>query len=77
MPKAPPDLRSLARSHTETAVRVLAGIMREKKSGASARVAASEALLNRGWGKPVQTLAGDEENPLRVTIRKMLNDDEK
>jgi len=66
MAKAPTEIRSLARSHTETAIRTLAGIMRQPKAPASARVAAAEALLDRGWGKPKQdmTIAGDPENPL-------------
>lgn len=54
MAKAPADLRSLARSHTDTAVRTLASIMNNKDAPPAARVTAAEALLSRGWGKPVQ-----------------------
>ena len=46
------DIESLARSHTKTAIRVLAGIMREPTVQPMARVAAAKALLDRGWGKP-------------------------
>lgn len=46
----------MARSHTETAIRTLAGIMGEKKAPAAARVAAASALLDRGWGKPKQEM---------------------
>ena len=74
MPKAPADLRSLARSHTEMCVRVLAGIAREKKSGASARAIACGHLLDRGWGKPAQPHVGDDELPIAVTIRKIINE---
>lgn len=56
MAKASTDIRSLARSHTETAINTLAGIMREAKSPPAARVAAAQALLDRGWGKPAQTV---------------------
>jgi hypothetical protein len=56
MAKATADIRSLARGHTETAIRVLAGIMAEKKAPHSARVAAAQALLDRGWGKPKETV---------------------
>lgn len=52
MAKASAEVRSLARAHTETAVSTLRGICTSKKAPASARVAAAEALLNRGWGKP-------------------------
>lgn len=56
MPKAKADLRSLARSHTETAIKTLVGIMRQPKANPSARVAAAQALLDRGWGKADQTV---------------------
>lgn len=59
----------MARAHTETALRVLAGIMREKKAPSAARVTAAQALLDRGWGKPTQPIAGDSENPLEVVMR--------
>jgi hypothetical protein len=67
MAKAPTDIRSLARSHTETAIRVLAGIMREPDAPAAARVSAAQALLDRGWGKPDQTVTNDvTDNFLRM-----------
>ena len=65
MAKAPTDIRSLARNHTEAALNTLAGISSNGKSEA-ARVSASIALLERGWGKPVQPIAGDDENPLKI-----------
>lgn len=68
------DLRSLARAQTETAVRVLTGIMREKRSPPSARVAACEALLNRGWGKAVQPVAAEGELALQITIRNIIEE---
>ena len=55
MAKTPSDIRSLARAHTETALRTLASIVTQKQAPASARVAAATALLDRGWGKPLQT----------------------
>jgi len=63
MPKAPTQIRSLARGHTETAVNVLAGIMNKEEAADSARVAAASALLDRGWGKPTQPISGDDEAP--------------
>lgn len=68
MAKASVDIRSLARSHTVTAVRTLAGIMQEKKCPAAARIAAATALLDRGWGKPTQPISGDDENPLQIGV---------
>lgn len=62
MAKTPTDIRSLARNHTESAINTLAGISSNGKSE-SARVAAAEALLNRGWGKPAQPIEGTEDGP--------------
>lgn len=56
MAKAKADIRSLARSHTTSAIRVLAGIMNETKAPSAARVAAAQALLDRGWGKAPQSM---------------------
>ena len=53
-PKEVGEVRDLARQHTAEALGALKAIMSDKKAPASARVAASEAILNRGWGRPVQ-----------------------
>ena len=74
MAKAQADIRSLARGHTTTAVKVLAGIMNEKKAPHSARVAAANSLLDRGWGKAVQVLAGDDEKPPITIIERVIVD---
>jgi hypothetical protein len=66
MSKAPTDIRSLARSHTESAINVLCRIMGSPKAPAAARVTAAQALLDRGWGKPTQILAGYPENPIKL-----------
>ena len=52
MAKAPIEIRSLARAHTERAIQTLAGVMDATDAPHSARVAAASALLDRGWGKP-------------------------
>lgn len=61
MAKAPPDIRSLARQHSETAINTLRGIASSKSAPAAARVTAACALLDRGYGKPASILAGDED----------------
>jgi hypothetical protein len=72
MAKAPADLRSLARAHTELSVQTLAGIARNSTSD-SARVQAVGLLLDRGWGKAPQTHAGDENgSAIQVTIRQIV-----
>jgi hypothetical protein len=67
--KAPVEIRSLARSYTEMAIQTLAGIAQNGEQE-SARVRAAEALLDRGWGKPVQAIAGPEgEDGLPTAIQ--------
>ena len=72
MARALTDIRSLARTHSRMAVRVLAGICRQKDAPTASRVAAAEALLDRGLGKPQQdhSLIGEKE--ITVTIRHLV-----
>jgi hypothetical protein len=57
--KTPSDIRSLARAHTETAVRTLVGIMNKESAPEASRVAAANSLLDRGWGKAVQHIEAE------------------
>jgi hypothetical protein len=69
MARAPTDIRSLARSHTEIAIKVLAGIAKDG-TNEGARVAAAVALLDRGWGRPAQShTAENGEGAIKVVIR--------
>lgn len=61
-PKGYGGLVAAARAHTEEAVRTLVESLRDPKL----RVQAAVALLDRGWGRPPQTIQGDPENPLTV-----------
>jgi hypothetical protein len=72
MAKTPTDIRSLARSHTEKALNVLAGIMQQEDAPAAARVSAAQALLDRGWGKPAQTV---DMTVKRVTAKELPDDE--
>jgi hypothetical protein len=54
--KAVTEIRSIARSHTRTAINVLVGVMRSKDATHTARVSAANAILDRGWGKAPQSL---------------------
>ena len=55
------EIRSIARSHTRTAINVLAGIMRLKDATPAARVSAANSILERGWGKIAQIQQGDAD----------------
>jgi hypothetical protein len=70
--KTPTDIRSLARSHTDSALRTLANVMSAEDAPHSAKVSAAVALLDRGWGKPAQTV----DMTVRKQIAKELSDDE-
>jgi hypothetical protein len=78
MARAPTDIRSLARSHTSLAIKVLAGIAKDGTND-GARVAAAVALLDRGWGKPAQMHTGEDGGDVRITIRRIFDhgDEEK
>jgi hypothetical protein len=65
--KATAEIKSIAQHYGREAISLLAHMMR---SGADAkvRVVAASALLDRGYGKPAQTLTGDPEKPLEHNI---------
>jgi hypothetical protein len=69
-PKGEGEVRALARVHTDAAIAKLAEWMMSKNPKAS--VAACTALLDRGWGKPAQSLevAGKDGGPLVVNLVK-------
>jgi hypothetical protein len=69
MPKAIAEIRSLARSHTKTAVNVLVGVMRSKDATHAARVSAANAILDRGWGKAPQALGSANDGALELIHR--------
>jgi hypothetical protein len=50
------DVRALARSYGEDAIGALVSIMQTVKTPPAARVAAANAILDRGWGKPSQKM---------------------
>jgi hypothetical protein len=51
-PKLPEHVREACRALTDDAVATLKEVMRDKKAPAAARVSASNAVLDRAWGKP-------------------------
>ena len=67
--KSVTEIRSLARSHTRTAINVLVGIMRSKDATAAARVTAANAILDRGWGKANQAIEIGDEGALELIHR--------
>ncbi len=61
-PKVDARVRELAQAQTENAIAGLVRVLEDKKAPAASRVSAAVALLDRGWGKPVQMVTGDGED---------------
>lgn len=59
--KTPEDkaLEQLAREHSPAALEVLISIAKNAKFGPSARVSAATAIIDRGYGRPVQPVEND------------------
>src|SRR5512140_280147 len=56
-PKVLGDVQELAREKSPEAIETLANVMRDDKAPPAARVAAANALLDRGYGKPTQPIS--------------------
>jgi hypothetical protein len=69
MPKTLTEIRSIARSHTRSAINCLVGVMRSKDATHAARVSAANAILDRGWGKAPQALETGDDGPLELIHR--------
>jgi hypothetical protein len=69
MPKTLTEIRSLARSHTQTALNVLVGVMRNTRAAAPARIAAANAILDRGWGKAAQAIENGDDGAFELIHR--------
>jgi hypothetical protein len=53
------SVQELARQHTPEAIAALVAALNSPRE----RVAAASVLLDRGWGRPLQAIAGDREAP--------------
>lgn len=69
-PKVIARLRDLARAYTEEAILTLAECLKDPDG--RIRVAAANALLDRGWGKPVQPT---EEQPETEKLSEMSDEE--
>ena len=72
MPKNLGHIESLARSHTDTAIRVLASIMNDTTQPGMTRIAACKQLIDRGWGKASETHHIDVNG--ETTLLKVVNE---
>lgn len=63
--KATKDIKEIARSFTPKAMKTLVALLGRDDSPA-AQLGAARELLDRGYGKASQPIAGDDDAPLRV-----------
>jgi len=62
-PKGPvADIAALAREYGADAILTLVGCLHDPRH----KVAAAQALLDRGYGRPQQTITGDAERPVAI-----------
>ena len=66
-PEVVGELGGLARQHTRKAISELARLAVRARSE-SVRVAAIRELLDRGYGKPTQSLEGNFSGPVAIVI---------
>ena len=69
-PKALRAVEAVAREHSELAIKTLAEIAGSSDAPPAARVAASSAILDRGWGRPKQVNehSGPDGEPVPVSV---------
>jgi hypothetical protein len=73
--RAAAEIKALAKKHSKAAIRVLAAIMNQADGPATARVSAAQALLDRGWGKAAQPVAGEDGGlPVLAKIERVIVD---
>lgn len=66
-PKGDAQVKELARAHTVAAIKALVDAL--KADSERTRVAAAEALLDRGWGKPALAITGEGgEGPVKIVV---------
>jgi hypothetical protein len=70
------DVQNAAREHSSEAIETLAGIMRNPKAPAAARISAASALLDRGYGKPLQTVDANNTNVNYVVSDQPMTEEE-
>ena len=68
-PKDMGDIREIARKHTPEAIETLVTVMNSPRATDQARVHAATALLDRGWGRPAQTIHASVERGTEIDAR--------
>jgi hypothetical protein len=61
------DVKQLAKEASEDAITTLVEIMKDKAAPPAARASAANSILDRGWGKPQQTIEATVNHFDRMT----------
>ena len=75
-PQVIKEVRDLARAYTVEAIETLNSIMLDKKAPAAARIAAAQAILDRGYGKPSQYMNMEESRPIAILSETPMSEEE-
>ncbi len=67
MPEDVKHVREMARKHTPEAINALVDTV--MNGGWSARVAAAQVLLDRGWGKSEQPITGPDGGAVQHSVK--------
>jgi hypothetical protein len=69
-PKEDGAVKELAKEHTALAIETIVHLCEHGKAE-STRLAAAVALLDRGWGKPAQSIIGGDEDDPPIRVQKI------
>lgn len=72
--KSTAQIRELAQLYAADAIKGIAALAANPKTAEATRLAAWKELLDRGYGKAPQTIAGDPTAPLLHEIRHIIVD---
>ena len=61
------EIASMARGYTETVIKMLVGMVTREDVSPTVRINAGLALLDRGWGKPLQKVELEGDRPAQIT----------
>ena len=62
------EVRELARQHTRAMIELLVSIAKDPNAPNAARVAAAQVILDRAWGRPMQSVDLGADVTLRIEL---------
>ena len=62
----------MARAYTKDAINTLSGLMKSADKDA-VRAYCANSLIDRGWGKPHQTVSGEDGKAIEILVRTIVD----